>query len=400
MFGRFGLLVLVGSLSALGCGGDEKSGPEQDTPHTGGSDVNEPHADSDDSTADAVDVSSRVVEPIDAPPFDEGPEAGNSNGKCPVPSEAALEDVSMPDRVIGSGTKESCTGQKVIDAVAAGGVITFNCGPDPIVITLDRPAKVVNDSNPVVTIDGGGLVTLSGGGTTRILYMNTCDEQQTWTTSHCNNQDHPRLTVQNITFVNGNAKNETEFDGGGAIYASGGRFKAVNARFFNNVCTDSGPDVGGGALRVLQQFEGRPAYVANSTFGGSAELGNTCSNGGALSSIGVSWTIVNSVFSYNRALGNGGNPAERGTPGGGSGGAIYNDGATMALSLCGSMLEHNQVNAYGAAIFFVSNNHDGTVNLKSTISRNNTGGSWDHILPGISMHDDTHVNVDATSTIE
>ena len=32
------------------------------------------------------------------------------------------------------------------------------------------------------------------------------------------------------------------------------------------------------------------------------------------------------LFSHNRAIGEGGNPAEEGTPGGGSGGAIYNDG--------------------------------------------------------------------------
>ena len=92
-------------------------------------------------------------------------------------------------------------------------------GPEPVVITLDRPAKVFNDANPDVVIDGGGLVTLSGGGTTRILYMNTCDPDQHWTSAHCDNQDTPRLTVQNLTFVEGSSSSEVDYDGGGAIWS-------------------------------------------------------------------------------------------------------------------------------------------------------------------------------------
>ena len=327
-----------------------------------------------------------------------GPPAGWSEGHCEIPAEAAPGDVSTPDHVVGTGTPESCTGQGVIDAVALGGTIVFDCGPDPVTITLDRPAKVFNDADPDIVIDGGGLITLSGGGTTRILYMNTCDPDQHWTTDHCQNQDHPRLTVQNLTFADGDSRNETEYDGGGAIWVRGGRFKVVNCRFFNNDCADEGPDVGGGGIRVFSQYDEQPVYVVNTTFGGADGYDNVCSNGGGISSIGVSWTILNSMFSYNRAIGNGGNPSEPGTPGGGSGGAIYNDGNTMTLSICGSLLEYNEVNAYGAAIFFVSNNHDGTLRIHDSIIRNNIGGSW-HILPGISMHEDTRQDI-ANSTIE
>ncbi len=113
----------------------------------------------------------------------------------------------------------------------------------------------------------------------------------------------------------------------------GGRFKVVNCRFFNNVCASLGPDVGGAALRVFSQSGGLPVYVVNSTFGGAPGYGNVGANGGGISSIGVSWSIYNSLFSYNRAIGNGANPAQAGTPGGGSGGAIYNDGNTMTLAL-------------------------------------------------------------------
>ncbi len=325
-------------------------------------------------------------------PFD-GIPAGNLNGNYPIPSEASLEDVSNPDTVIGNGTPESCTGQLVIDAVSKGGKIVFDCGKEPIIITLNEPAKVFNNANPDVVIDGGGLVTLSGNNQTRILYMNTCDQNQVWTTSHCQNQDNPRLTVQNITFANGNSNNEIEYDGGGAIWVRGGRFKAVNCRFFNNVCAPTGPDVGGGALRVFSQYNNQPVYIVNCTFGGKEGFGNSGSNGGAISSIGVSWTIINSLFSYNTAIGNGGNPSQSGTPGGGSGGSIYNDGNTMTLQVMGSLIESNEVNAYGAAIFFVSNDHSGNIVINDSTIQNNIGGSWYPSYPSISAHADTPISV-------
>jgi len=328
-----------------------------------------------------------------------GPPAGNPDGACPVPAEAAPADVSSPDHVVGTGTAASCTGDAFIDAVAQGGVITFDCGAEPITITVDRPAKVFNDASDDVVIDGGGLVTLSGGGATRILYMNTCDEAQHWTTDHCDNQETPRLTIQNLTFIDADSRNETEFDGGGAIWVRGGRVKVINSRFFNNVCADTGPDVGGAGIRVFSQFEGLPVYVVNTTFGGADGLGNVCSNGGGLSSIGTSWTILNSLFSYNEAIGNGGNPTQAGTPGGGSGGAIYNDGNTMTLSLCGTLIEHNKVVQHGQAIFFVTNDHSGNIVIEESVIRDNEGGSW-YALPGISMHDDTRVDVDEASVLE
>ncbi len=59
-------------------------------------------------------------------------------------------------------------------------------------------------------------------------------------------------------------------NGGGAIYVEGGQFKAVNARFIDNRCYPSGPDLGGGAIRALAQFENRPIYITNDTFQAAA----------------------------------------------------------------------------------------------------------------------------------
>ena len=98
-------------------------------------------------------------------------------------------------------------------------------------------------------------------------------------------------------------------------------------------------------------------------------------------------------------MGSGGNPAQQGTPGGGSGGAIYNDGNTMTLTISGCLIEDNVVNAYGAAVFFVTNDHSGNIRIEDSVIRANTGGSWYPAHPGISMHADTPCVV-VNSTIE
>ncbi|MEV1156554.1 hypothetical protein AB0J27_14270 [Micromonospora chokoriensis] len=306
--------------------------------------------------------------------------AGNPNGKASVPAEGRAVDTSKPTRTIGTGTPASCTSAAVVKAVAAGGVITFNCGPAPVTIKMAATAKVRNANGPKVVLDGGGTVTLSGQGQRRILYMNTCDEAQGFTTSHCQNQDHPQLTVQNLTFADGNSTGEkAEGGGGGAIFVRGGRFKVVNSRFVRNRCDRTGPDLGGAAIRVLSQHENKPVYVVGSTFDGGS-----CSNGGALSSIGVSWVVLNSLLRNNEAIGNGANPAKSGTPGGGSGGAIYCDGNEFTVRIAGTIIENNKANEGGGAIFFVSNNRTGTMRIEgSTLRRNPSGKFETRGFPGI-----------------
>ncbi|OLB82749.1 MAG: hypothetical protein AUI14_00175, partial [Actinobacteria bacterium 13_2_20CM_2_71_6] len=231
-----------------------------------------------------------------APPAPALAPAGNPNGHAPVPAEGQPVDTSHPTRVIGTGTPESCTSEAVVSAVGAGGISTFNCGPAPVTITMKATAKVRN-ANPRIVLDGGGKVTLSGGGQRRIIYQNTCDPAQGWTTSHCQDQDTPQLAVQNLTFADGNSTGDkTEGGGGGAIFVRGGRVKVVNSRFVRNRCDPTGPDLGGAALRVLSQSKNLPVYVVNSTFGGASGQGGVCSNGGATSSIGVSWVFVNCLM--------------------------------------------------------------------------------------------------------
>ncbi len=313
------------------------------------------------------------------------PPAGNPGGNAVVPPEARAADSSQPTTVVGSGTPASCTASALVSAVAQGGVITFDCGPDPVTILMTETAKVFNDANPDIVIDGGGLVTLSGMGERRVLYMNTCDQSLVWTTPRCDDQDHPRLVLQNLTFVDGNADGETiDGGGGGAVFVRGGRVRVVNSRFFSNRCDQTGPDVGGGALRVLSQYQGLPVYVVNSTFGGREGLGNVCSNGGGTSSIGVSWVMINSLFSHNAAVGIGANPARSATPGGGNGGGIYLDGNAMTLQLVATAVNDNIANEGGGAVFFVSNNRTGTMSITDSVLRSNPSlGFETRGFPGI-----------------
>jgi len=320
----------------------------------------------------------------------DGPPAGYPDGHAPIPPEAQAADVSSPTTVIGTGTPASCTGDAFVAAVANGGVITFDCGPDPVTIVLTSTAKVFNNKGTKLVIDGGNKVTLSGGGTTRILYMATCDPAQVYPPGpgDCNTNPGVELVVQNITFVDGNAKGISEGTnnggGGGAIHAQGGSLKVVHSRFFNNVCDDLGSDVGGGAIRKLDYLvtpgagPRRPVWIVNSTFGGKAGFGNSCANGGALSSIGVSWNILNTLLSENTAVGHGANSGQ-----GGNGGAIYNDGNEIVLNVTSSLLENNQANEGGSAIFFVSNDRTGSITIRDSITRNNPRGTFETSgLPG------------------
>ena len=291
-----------------------------------------------------------------------------------VPSVSAA---SLPTRYVGSGRASSCTSAKVVAAIKRGGIIRFRCGSRPVVIRMHATAKVYND-RPDLIIDGGGTVTLDGGGVRRILYMNTCDPDLVWTTSHCQDQAHPTLSIRNITLRNGRSTGTEAMDGGGAVFVRGGRLSISNARFYGNRCASVGPDVGGGAVQVFSQYHGLPVRVSRSTFGGDGWKANRCSNGGAIASIGVSWTITDSLFQYDRATGTGANPPKNGLPGGGNGGAIYNDGNTMTLRLIRTRILHNTSNGEGgSAIFFVSNDRSGDVVVEDSTIRYNTGDGFE-----------------------
>jgi hypothetical protein len=305
--------------------------------------------------------------------------AGNPNGNATVPAAGLAVSTSAPDHVIGDGTPAGCTSAAVVSAVAAGGSITFDCGPSPVTITMTATAKVVNTSHQVV-LDGGGKVTLSGGGKIRILYLNTCDPAQTYTTSDCWEQQWPQLVVQNMTFTDAYSatrESKTASYGGGAIFDEGGQLKVVNSVFTGNQCYASGPDLGGAAIRATGMYLQVPVYITNDTF-----TGNSCSNGGALSGLYANFAVYNSLLTGNKAIGFGANPATSGTAGGGSGGAIYTDGDGYNLLVDGTAMSGNTAREGGGAVFFVVDADGGTLSIDGSTLQGNPSGEFQN-APGI-----------------
>jgi hypothetical protein len=305
--------------------------------------------------------------------------AGNPDGHATIPAAGLAVDASHPDHVIGDGSPAGCTSAAVVQAVAEGGIITFDCGPSPVTITMTATAKVVNTSHQVV-LDGGGKVTLSGGGDLRILYMNTCDAAQTYTTSDCWEQQWPQLVVQNMTLTDAYSatmESKTASYGGGAIFDEGGQLKVVNSVFTDDQCYASGPDLGGGAIRATGMYMQVPVYISNDTF-----TGNSCSNGAALSGLYANFAVYNSLMTGNKAIGSGANPAASGTAGGGSGGAIYTDGNGYNLSVDGSVMSGNTAREGGGAIFFVVDADGGTLTIDDSTLSDNTSGAFQN-APGI-----------------
>jgi hypothetical protein len=362
------LAVLAAALALAACGASAHppslaaAGTRQATPHRTAAAKAETKA-----AAPTPSKAPTTPAPVSQPPA----HYGNPNGNAPVPAAGQAVSTAHPDHVIGNGTPASCTSAAVVATVALGGIITFSCGPGPVTITMTATAEVGGASQTV--IDGGGLVTLSGGGSLRILDSDTC--------SSCWEQSGPDLVVQNMRFIDGYSGTEqtgsTSHYGGGAIFDQGGQLTVVNSDFAGNGCYQYGPDLGGGAIRAYGMDMSTPVYITDDTF-----TGNQCSNGGALSGLYANFVVINSLLTGNNAIGWGQNPAQSGTPGGGSGGAIYTDGDSYNLVINGSAVSGNSAREGGGGIFCVVDNDQGALTIQDSVMQSNTSGQFQD-APGI-----------------
>jgi hypothetical protein len=311
----------------------------------------------------------------------------------PPYNDISPEWVSPADHVVGTGTAASCTSAALASAVSAGGIVTFSCGPTPVTITVSQTLKVRNDVGRLV-LDGDGLVTLSGGGLRRILYVDTCDTSLGAVAGRCAyTPNYPEVSVQNITFADGDASGEPPApgepelggNGGGAILQLGGRLKVWRSVFVRNRCGTTGADVGGGAIRVLAQHartpdsldssgaarDQDPVKILRSTFGGASGQGNACSNGGAISASRTPVLLANTLTTDNSAVGCCADPPHPVTPGGGNGGAIESDGISSNLVMFAGRFERNSAKAGGSAIAYSSDDRTAVLRVQSTTSRDN-----------------------------
>jgi hypothetical protein len=253
--------------------------------------------------------------------------------------------------VVGDGSAASCTEQALRAAVAAGGIVTFDCGSAPATITVTSEVPVSKDT----TIDGGNVVTLSGGKASRILHITSA-----W------NVSTPLLTVQNLAFTQGYTTDvmntTTTKQGGAAIFEDGGSLTVIGCTFTDNHCASTGQDVSGGAING----QGIGTLIVE----GSTFTGNSGSNGGAIGTQDENVTVVNSTFTGNKATGTGGNPGN-----GGDGGAMSYDGAKISWTMCGDTFSNNSANASGGAIFRVAYGDEAVSIDRSTFDGNSVDPS-------------------------
>ncbi len=268
--------------------------------------------------------------------------------------------MSQPTVVIGTGSPSSCTETALRSAVAAGGVITFNCGPAKTTIAITQTLIAPNDKDTV--IDGGDKIALDGQGSTQIL--------RAFNPNFRVNDRY--LAVQRLTMINGRDAGTgfaarsgdstcawgSKDGGGGAIFTRDVNVKIWGVTFENNRGPDLGPDVAGGAVYMMGA---KSLTVAHSTF-----RNNRAANGGAIGVLHVASTISDSVFEGNQATGQLANfanaTAPDGTPcpnfnhegqggAGGLGGAFYSDGFDEGDTLTRVRMANNTSNDLGGAVF-------------------------------------------------
>ena len=235
---------------------------------------------------------------------------------------AALAGAAGPVTVqatIGSGTAASCqTGAAAnafSTAVEAGGVVDFNCGPDPVVIIVNT--TVVYQE---ATVNGNGRITLSGEDLRQIFYVMAAGD----------------LTLNDIELTDGNGGN------GGVIYVEPPSKVTLN----RTSITSSQANGHGGAI-----YNSGTLTLRDSILDGNVAT----QNGGGIYNNGGSVTIANTNFYDNRAN---------------RGGAIANP-QSSTVTLTGGYMVSNRSTSDGGAI----HNQGGLTLHRTTLGSNIAGGN-------------------------
>jgi predicted outer membrane repeat protein len=178
--------------------------------------------------------------------------------------------------VVGTGTPASCTPAALLQALAGGGSVTFDCGQDPHTIVLPSRQTIAADT----TIDGADRIVLSGGKAHAIFTV------QTGRTVTLRNLTLRDAAVENwAVFVSNGATLRTvavhvEHCVRGGIYNAGGTVDVTDSTFADNDATAAGAAItneGGGTLTVLRSlfsanlngavFGTGPTTITESVFG-------------------------------------------------------------------------------------------------------------------------------------
>lgn len=238
--------------------------------------------------------------------------------------------------VVGTGTPASCTETALDAKLIGGGLVTFNCGPNPVNITIITTQNIVADT----TLDGGNKITLKAHSVNPFQVS----------VAHT-------FIIKNITFTNGNAS-------AAGVIENFGTTKATNVTFKGN--KSSG---GGGAIHNYNVL-----FVTDCHFDNNTATGN----GGAISDDGVKVKVKNSSFTGNKGA-QGGAIFASGTlivknstftnNKGSDGAAIYLDVGSSG-KITGSTLDSNSSTSNGGGI-----TNAGTTTITTSTIKNNTAAN-------------------------
>jgi PKD domain len=247
----------------------------------------------------------------------------------------ATPSVVQAGGVVGNGTPASCTEAALVAALAGGGAITFNCGPNPHTITFTS-RKTINANT---SLNGAGKISLNGGGDTGFFNLGSART----------------LTLTALTLTN--AGNASSPSSGLGILVTDGTLSISNSTFSQNTRAVISTLSAAGVVTITNS-----AFISNSSNG----------FGGALYNAGQLF-ISDSVFTGNVA------------PTSYEGGAIYNGGGNAMTQGRATIIRSyfsGNTGGYGGAI----SNYGALTMTQSTLANNgatfNGGGGGGAIVNG------------------
>jgi predicted outer membrane repeat protein len=290
---------------------------------------------------------------------------------CAVVWQSSLaqeEETAVPEApfaTIGSGTAASCQTNTAINAfsaaVAAGGTIDFNCGPNPVSIKVNTSV-----TDKTVTVNGGERITLSGEDLRQIFLL----------TGSAN------LTLNDITLIDGSAGQ------GGAVYIGAQARATINRSFL----TSNSADTLGGAIYNLGTLTiNRTSLGSNSAgnnggaiynSGGTVNIndsyliGNQAVNGAGLYTVNGQTTLIRSAFRSNTSSSQGGGLSAFGNTQitnvtfsnnrALQGGGLYSGSSVITVGIVNATFSENRADIGGAIL----RNSASTVTVRNSIIAN------------------------------
>jgi hypothetical protein len=155
---------------------------------------------------------------------------------------------------VGGGHAIDCQESALNMRLAGGGLVTFNCGPSPVDITLTS-RKVI--TLPTI-IDGGNLITLDGVHSAGLFQVQAGASLELKNIILARGANSAILSSGVLTLTNSLLRDNTCLCAGGAVHSDGALF-IQSSTFSGN--SANGPGSLGGAVYNLGT-----AVIASSTF--------------------------------------------------------------------------------------------------------------------------------------